>query len=206
MILREHKKHFIIVIVLISFSFGIWNQFKDKKEEESEVVAVLEEPEIAVSEEVNVPEVTYYYVDIKGAIANPGVYKIEKGSIIQDVVLIAGGLLNHAYTDNINLSKRVKDEMVIKILSNHDIDYCANLNKGEENDFVQEEVTESKLISINNGTLEELMTLTGIGEEKAKAIITYREMNGLFQTIEEIKNVSGIGEAVFEKIKSFITV
>lgn len=174
-----------------------------------------------------VPEKTYQ-VDIKGAIKKPGVYSMNFNDRINNVVEMAGGLLKEADTRYINLSKKVSDEMVIIIYTQTEI---KNMKKPEveikeiikyiEKDclclepefndgcFCSEPETakeeSSRLVSINSATIEQLMTLTGIGESKAKAIIKYREENGKFISIEDLKEISGIGEAIFDKIKEDIT-
>ena len=140
---------------------------------------------------------------------------------------MAGGLLENANTDVVNLSKRVFDEMVIIIYTNEEIDnYKAEPDVETEfiyieipcecpdsmndacinKDSVLGDSTNQSLISINTATKDELMNLNGIGASKAEAIIRYREENGSFKTIEDIMNVSGIGELAFEKIKDSITV
>ena len=139
------------------------------------------------------PEKTYQ-VDIKGAIKKPGVYSMNFNDRINNVVEMAGGLLKEADTRYINLSKKVSDEMVIIVYTQTEI---KNMKKPE--------VEIKKLVSINSATIEQLMTLTGIGESKAKAIIKYREENGKFISIEDLKEISGIGEAIFDKIKEDIT-
>lgn len=163
------------------------------------------------------------YVDIKGAVKKPGVYKINSDKKIINVITMAGGLMENANTDNINLSKKVTDEMVIIIYTNEEVKnsnivdtvikvidkecVCPNIqNDGCINTEINDSITNvNKTININTATLEELMSINGLGEAKAKAIIKYREENGYFKIIDDLLNVSGIGEALFEKIKEYIT-
>lgn len=163
------------------------------------------------------------YVDIKGAVKKPGVYKINSDKKIIDVITIAGGLMENANTDNINLSKKVTDEMVIIIYTDEEVKnsnivdtvikvidkecVCPNIqNDGCINTEINDSITNvNNIININAATLEELMSINGLGEAKAKAIIKYREENGYFKIIDDLLNVSGIGEALFEKIKEYIT-
>lgn len=163
------------------------------------------------------------YVDIKGAVKKPGVYKINSDKKIIDVITMAGGLMENANTDNINLSKKVTDEMVIIIYTDEEVKnsnvvdtvikvidkecVCPNIqNDGCINTEINDSITNvNKTININTATLEELMSINGLGEAKAKAIIKYREENGYFKIIDDLLNVSGIGEALFEKIKEYIT-
>lgn len=163
------------------------------------------------------------YVDIKGAVKKPGVYKINSDKKIIDVITIAGGLMENANTDNINLSKKVTDEMVIIIYTDEEVKnsnivdtvikvidkecVCPNIqNDGCINTEINDSITNvNKTININTATLDELMSINGLGEAKAKAIIKYREENGYFKIIDDLLNVSGIGEALFEKIKEYIT-
>ena len=163
------------------------------------------------------------YVDIKGAVKKPGVYEINSDKKIIDVITMAGGLMENANTDNINLSKKVTDEMVIIIYTDEEVKnsnivdtvikvidkecVCPNIqNDGCINTEINDSITNvNKTININTATLEELMSINGLGETKAKAIIKYREENGYFKIIDDLLNVSGIGEALFEKIKEYIT-
>lgn len=163
------------------------------------------------------------YVDIKGAVKKPGVYKINSDKKIIDVITIAGGLMENANTDNINLSKKVTDEMVIIIYTDEEVKnsnivdtvikvidkecVCPNIqNDGCINTEINDSITNvNNIININTATLEELMSINGLGGAKAKAIIKYREENGYFKIIDDLLNVSGIGEALFEKIKEYIT-
>ena len=129
-------------------------------------------------------EKKYYYVDIKGEVKDPGVYKLKEGSRVIDAINASGGLKENANTYSVNLSKKITDEMVIIVPSN----------------------SENTIVNINTATTKELLSITGIGESKASNIIKYREENGNFSSIEDIKNVSGIGDSLFEKIKKYITV
>src|SRR5574344_1161882 len=167
-----------------------------------------------------------FYVDVKGEVKKPGVYKVNDGIIINDVIKIAGGLTKKANTTNINLSKKVTAEMLIYVSSNSEINGKTNYtttdksitssNSDATKDFASSSVstattneTQEKpktMVSINKASVEELMSLPNIGEAKAKSIISYRETNGNFKSIDDIKKVSGIGDSLFAKIKDYITI
>lgn len=160
-------------------------------------------------------------VDIKGAVLNPGVKTIEKGSTVSDLIELSGGLLDTADISTINLSKQLDDEMVVIVYTKDEIKqlssgnnaikvvekecYCPVISNSGciTEDFTKVEQTDK--ISLNKATKEELMTLKNIGSTKADAIIEYREKHE-FKTIEELMNIKGIGQATFEKIKDNITI
>lgn len=163
------------------------------------------------------------YVDIKGAINNPGVYEVDYGTRIIDVIKLAGDLNDQADTSLLNLSKKVKDEMYIivytrqeiqdfkeKSISNKSILKEAEKNcvcPDDDNDACLNKSSESfeGKININTASKEELELLPGIGPSKADAIIEYRN-NNVFQSIEDIKLVNGIGDSLYEKIKDNIEI
>ncbi len=147
-----------------------------------------------------------YVVDVKGAVSNPGVYRIQKGAIVQDAINMAGGLKSGANTDNLNLGKAVTDEMVITVFTEEEMNEY-NVEKSPISETTKTENTTSKgLVNLNTATLEELETLPGIGESKAKLIIKYRETCGDILKKEELKNIKGIGESIYAKIEKYITV
>ena len=189
----------------------------------------LEEP----SEEV--VETPPIYVEVKGAVNHPGVFEVNENNIINDVIALAGGLKDNAYTDNINLSKKVSDELVVYVFTKEEYKKNSSSNNTHTNtsstssskesyqideatknnisiitssnsDEAPSQDTTSKLININTASVQELTSLPGIGETKANNIVSYRTENGYFKTIEDLKNVSGIGDATFEQLKDYITV
>ncbi len=150
-------------------------------------------------------QVEEYAVDIKGAVVNPGVYRVKKGAIVDDIILLAGGLLENADTSNLNLSKQVTNEMVITVFTVEEIAEM-QLEKEAILETTETDFEEDTLININTATLEELMTLPGIGESKARLIMEYRETCGNFNAKEELKNIKGIGESVYAQLEAYITV
>ena len=204
------KLKYIVVSVLILVVVTIYLVMTQK----SSNVVVAEEVDSKVKEEIKDTS-ERVYVDIKGCIKKPGVYKVDKTSIVNDVIKLAGGFTKNAYTKNINLSKHVSDEMVIYVFNKKDFTTTTEKN---EVSFTTEVInydncitttkkttTKSDIVNINTASKEELMGISGIGASKADLIIAYR-LEHKFSKIEDIMNVSGIGESLFEKIKKYITV
>lgn len=128
--------------------------------------------------------------------ANPGVYELPAESRIGEAVEAAGGMTGKASTTWLNLAERMTDGQKIEVPSEE-----------RARILLEESVQrESSLINLNTATAEQLMTLRGIGESKAEDILNYREQHGGFGSIEELMQISGIKERVFEKIKDQITV
>ena len=222
----RHRKEIIlgvIILIIISIIVGLsifYYQKNIKKEKKKEIVEVEETNDLKIKDKAKEELEIEYKVDIKGAINVPGIYSMKSTSRVIDVINEAGGLTEIADTSVINLSKKIIDEMVIIIYTK---DQVANFKKiKEEEKIVQDkcnQVDENSLkndacikteeittkVSINNSTKEQLMTLQGIGESKANDIIKYREENGPFNSIEDIKKVPGIGENLFAQIKEDIT-
>ena len=233
--IKYYLEKYKIVIILILLGIILVSSLlysiirPDKKEKIDQIK--IEEKE--VKEEKTIEE--KIKVDIKGYIANPGVYEMDNDSRVIDVINKAGGLKEEANTEYINLSKKIVDEMIIIIYSNNEVEKYKETEKeiiyieyecvcpdnkndacikeedivntnGVKTEKIEENSSEKKdeLVSINTGTLDELMTLSGIGESKAQAIIEYREKNGKFEKLEDIMNVSGIGESAYSKIKDNI--
>ncbi len=136
------------------------------------------------------------YVYLCGAVINPGVYEVAEGSRLFEVIELAGGMTKDADSASQNLARVVQDGEQITIWT---LEEAAELAK-------KAAIQKAGLVNINTAGVEELTTITGIGESRALAIIEYREQYGLFESIEGIKKVSGIKDGLFEKIKNQITV
>ena len=143
------------------------------------------------------------YVHICGQVNQSGVYCLEEGSRIMDVVEMAGGFTEYAAGDYVNLAQKLIDGQQIyipdieEVKENKGLMNLSNSGPGS---------SENDKVNINTADKDTLMTLTGIGEAKAEAIIKYREKNGGYKSIEEIKEIEGIKDAVFSKIEDEIEV
>lgn len=222
----NYKKQIILsLIIVLVISIVLFCIFINKKGNNTKIVKETKENEEIIDKEEDNDEQTTFYVDIKGEIVNPGVYNIVKNSIVNDVIVLAGGLTKNADTTCVNLSKKITDEMVIYINSKSEIKKLKEENKVTVNKEIicndvkndayialPEDKTDTstttpttKKINLNTATLDILVTLPGIGEDKARKIIEYREQNNGFKTIEELKNINGIGDSIFDKVKDLIT-
>ncbi len=149
----------------------------------------------AVNEEAN--NIKIITVEIKGEVAKPDVYELEENSIIKDLIDLAGGTTKEANLESINRAKKLENNQLIVVPNINDEEAL------EVKAFIEEE--ENEIISINNDSIERLMDIPGIGEVKANSIVEYREEHGGFKSIEELKNIEGIGDKTFEKIKDKIS-
>ena len=223
------QKYFLLIIMfllsLTSLGFSLYNTYYLSNQYSKETVTLtdnhLEETTKEETKELeSIPE-DKYYVDIKGYVKKPGVYEVSKTSIVNDCLKLAGGLLKNADTTTINLSKPVSAAMVIYVPKKNEViksttdktttatTEIPNNAAIPDNSNTSSDTSSATLnlkINLNTASKEELTKLSGIGEAKAQDIIDYRNTNGSFKTIEEIKNISGIGDALFAKIKDNITI
>ncbi|MGN0297573.1 MAG: helix-hairpin-helix domain-containing protein [Lachnospiraceae bacterium] len=137
------------------------------------------------------------WVYVCGEVQFPGVYELAAGSRIFQAVEAAGGMTEEAAEEAVNLANLLSDGQQIQIPSKE----SASLTAAKE-----QQSASDGMVHLNSATKEQLMQISGIGESKAEAILQYREEHGSFQSIEELKNVSGIGDSLFSKIQMYVTV
>lgn len=140
------------------------------------------------------------YVYVCGAVKVPGVYILMENSRIYEAVAMAGGLTEEAGTETVNQAETITDGQMIRIPTIEEAKTEAVT--GSEENAVQQDGK----IDLNRGSASDLMTLPGIGQSKADSIIAYREKNGGFSSVEELMNVDGIKEGVFNRVKDHIKV
>ena len=211
--LIEHKIHMAVVLLfIVGGSIFFYLQGSNESAplnslSQDDMVlkeGVKIETEKKAAPAVNEPE--NIMVDVKGQVVRPGVYQSNTGERVIDIIGRAGGLTKQADQTQVNFAQHVEDEMVIYIPG-----------KGEDESTIPQPTgssgtvsvgTEQKQgkININKADGQELQNLPGIGPAKAAAIIEYRNASGPFKTIEDLKNISGIGDKTFEKLKDLIVV
>lgn len=150
----------------------------------------------------------YVYVYVCGAVRQEGVYRLSEGSRINDALILAGGLTEDAASGVLNLAEPVQDGQKLYFPTKDELaDQQNALRDGAYTDSqIDSSGEQTQKIDINTADKEQLMTLSGIGEAKAESIIRYRAEHGNFAQIEDITNVDGIGESLFQKIKEYIYV
>ncbi len=206
---KLNKKILFIIIIISGIIYGVFNYFTQNKNKEnleniSQDIIINNQTENTTEENNNQEKIV---IHITGAICNEGIYELEENSRIVDAVKIAGGLKEEADLKQINLAYVLEDGMKINIPSKNESRNEASNNT--ENYTTKENLNSSNnaktsKVNINSATQTELETLPGIGPSTALKIINYRKEKGKFNKIEDIKNVNGIGESKFNKIKEFI--
>lgn len=196
-----------------------------------EVTMALENEELAVPESVstdlpdkNMTEVSFFdeetgaadgielpqvYIYVCGAVELPGVYSLEQGSRLYEAVELAGGLTADADENCLNMARQITDGEQVVILTQEEAQARkeAGTYTYPSGDTAQETGTQdSGLVNINTATVTELTSVSGIGASRAQAIVDYREKNGRFGSIDDIKKVDGIKDGLFSKIKDKITI
>lgn len=160
---------------------------------DAQAVEVEEQPETSVTA----------YVDISGAVNNPGIYTVDDETRLYEVIELAGGLKEDADIDSINQAEYVEDGQKILIPFANQVDQASTETNNANG--AASTVSSNGRVNINSASKDELKTLTGIGDVIADRIIDYRSANR-FKSIDEIKNVKGIGDSIYEKIKANICV
>lgn len=211
--LNKTQKRIIIIIAILVV--GIIGYYIYGREKDS--VDITEEQEMMVKPKENTEEnqTGQIVVHITGAVKNEGVVTLKENSRITDAVNAAGGLTEDADMSKINLAYILEDGVKISIPSKNDV---TQINPSEEStndeeivDAIPESSTKSEgrntnMVNINKASQTELETLPGIGPSIALKIINYREENGKFSSVEDLRNVNGIGDSKFENIKNLVSV
>ena len=202
--LKQRKIVIIIgILVIILVGWKIYDSSNFETEEESQIIDSNTQDSKTEDEEELV------IVHVTGEVKKPGVVRVKEGSRVEDIVKAAGGLTENADISNINLAYVVEDGTKIRIPSTDDEKQEEYITQSiGEGIIMQEESNNSNntIININTANETELEELPGIGASIAEKIIEYRNKNGKFKSIEDIKNVTGIGDSKFEKIKESIRV
>lgn len=198
----KNKNLIIICVCFIILVLGIfYASFKDKLvgEEYNFEDDVVETKEEKVVEEVKI------IIHVAGEVNNPGIISLKQGSRIIDAIESAGGLTEDADISNVNLAYELEDAQKIYIPSIYDLEEIAVIQENSEN-ILSSGVKKNSKVNINKANEGELQNLTGIGLSIAKRIVQYRNENGNFKNLEDIKNVSGIGDSKYENIKDEICI
>lgn len=196
-----NREKLLIIIGCLLLLIILWQLF-EKRTDNGEIIFPTESQsapfahnhdESDIVEEVQEKIV----IDVKGAVKIPGVYEMDLGDRVIDAIEKAGGLSENAEEKALNLASLLQDEMVI---------YVPILGEDGSQFFSSSgsETTDNGKVSINSATVEELQKLSGIGPAKAEAIVKYREEIGVFQSFDDLLQVSGIGEKSLEQMKDQI--
>lgn len=214
--LLNNRKYIILFLcICLLIVCGFYYIFVGNNNSQDIVIAEEFEEQTTTKEVIN----DNIFVDVKGAVKKPGVYELTTHDKVVDAINKAGGLTSSAVTKNINLSKKLTNEMVIYVFTKKELTTTSVSIKNDNeckcevveiNNCIQKEEEKNNelnnKININTAAKEQLIILDGIGDAKADAIIKYRDDNGLFKSIEDILNISGISKTIYEKIKDNITI
>ena len=213
---RKRKKQITMVTVVLFFLVaGLWywisgSRLTGKQKTDTEMTGVLDilATEVSVTQppKQEISEKKELVVYVCGAVKNPGIYTIPEGSRLYEAIAMAGGFSKEAASSYHNLARTVEDGERIYILSTSETKELTAEQQVTGEDGAGAPAQANGLINLNTATAEQLMTLPGIGESRAADILAYRAKIGQFTDIEELMNVTGIGEARFERVKDKITV
>ncbi|WP_413627105.1 helix-hairpin-helix domain-containing protein [Fructilactobacillus vespulae] len=185
------------------------NQTTDVKQKISspkEVIKSKEEKQTKASIDEQI------YVDVKGAVLNPGIYAANKMMRSSDLIKMAGGFNQNADSNHVNLAKKVNDQEILYVPYNGEVSGLPDVNlKTSENvesasDTPSSQPNQTSKTNINSADLTKLQSINGVGQKKAEKIIDYRNQNGLFKTVDDLKNVPGFGQKTVETLKASLAV
>lgn len=198
----------VIIFLVCGICYSCKQEAPVIEQKEQEVLSenlMQENPELKEKEEIQEGQnKETVFVHICGEVRNPGVYELAAGSRVYEALAEAGGVTEAAASDYLNQAAEVLDGQRIVVPAIEEMEAASLLET--QTGFVFSEQPKNGLVNINTAGEEQLMTVPGIGESKAKSIIAYRTEHGKFETIEEIQNIAGIKSGIYEKIKEHICV
>ena len=200
---KEKKMKLIItiaigIIVIVGIIKAVDIYYEKNNTEEISITNFIENGNFDEKNDIKIK------VYITGEVKNQGVIELEEGARIADAIEKAGGQTEQANLKNVNLAYQLEDGQKIYIPNINEIE--TEVIDDSSSGIVDDTSTNQEIININKADEIELQSLNGIGESLAASIVQYRKENGKFETIEELKNVPGIGDSKFENIKAYIKV
>jgi len=200
---------FIFIILMCPVGLIIKDKLQSKEnvyvltEDEKQPQKITEEKEVKKEKSITSKKITVY---ISGEVSKPGIVSLNEGERLATAVQKVGGTTKKADLNGVNMAIKVEDEMHYIIPKIGEVDKYNATQVVKEGDANQGESSKASQININTATIEELDTLPGVGEATANKIVNHRGESGDFKSIEEIKNVNGIGDKKFEDMKDLICV
>ncbi|MQS74912.1 helix-hairpin-helix domain-containing protein [Companilactobacillus halodurans] len=199
----SHIKQNIIVIamILVMSIFGslyFWTHKTKPVQNEIKTEVVTKDKEAPEKKQKINNDI--FVVDIQGAVKNSGVYRVKKGTIVQDILQMAGGVMANADVKQINRAQKVTDQMQIYV------PYTGETQVSPQNSANKGSGGGQKKVNINSAKADDFKDVSGIGPKKAEKIIAFREKNGNFKDLHDLTKVSGIGEKSLESLKDQLTV
>lgn len=201
--LNDERKPLVVGLIVIAclVAVGVAVAFFGCHQAPSVTVATNERNEI---NEVQTPS-SLVFVHVVGAVVNPGVYEVPEGSRLADVIDVAGGFSEDASIESLNLARTVTDGEQIRVYSVEEVEE-RSAGQGAGSGQRSSGVDPSGKVNINLATVDELQTVSGIGEVTAKRIVADREAHGPFASVDDLSRVSGIGEKTVAKMRDSLTV
>lgn len=203
-----------LVIALIGIVIAGFMMLQREQKQENNIQQLMEQPSYSSSSitekskqrsesdqgDKNEGMVT---VDVKGAVKKPGVYRLKSSSRVHDALLKAGGMTDEADLKSINQAQKLVDEAVVYVakVGENVVDVTTNTSASTATSQAK-----AGLVNLNTATEADFQTISGIGQKRAQDIIAYREANGKFKSVDDLKNVTGIGAKTLEKLKEYVTV
>lgn len=184
-----------IILILVFCGLNLWNAFTTPG-----VEVTHEESSQTDEEDVRRSSI---FVHVTGSVVAPGLYELDEGARVSQAIQAAGGFSEDALQDSVNLARELTDGEQVVVASQST---QADTEDADGSPQTSSSGVVGGKVNLNLASIEELMTLDGVGEATAGKIIAYREEHGSFASIDELKEVSGIGEKKFEAVKDAITV
>ncbi|WP_281164926.1 helix-hairpin-helix domain-containing protein [Liquorilactobacillus sicerae] len=224
--LDENRSRIIVILIAIGLIIGgvFWYGYQQTNltsGSEIKLTKTKSSTKVASTAAKSNSQAKAFYVDIKGAVEKPGVYRTTTQQRVNDIVLAAGGFLTNADQNQVNLSLKLYDQQIIYIPFKGEIQdqslpttieqtpteaatassSAVTVSSAESSDST----TTTAKFDLNTATKEQLMQINGIGEKKAELIINFRQEHGQFKQLDELKDISGIGDKTFEVLKENLT-
>ena len=203
-----NKKQKIIIIIILTCMLCFIGGYIIKKANSSQYIELKTEEDRGIEKTIEEPvkEKGKIIIHITGAVKNQGIVEAKEGDRISDIINLAGGTTEESDLSKINLAYAVEDGQKIYVPSIKDEIKTESVTQEAGENVIEYSIENNSKVNINTASQTELETLNGVGPSTALKIINYRQENGDFETIEDIKNVPGIGDAKFESLKDEICI